>query len=321
MELSWSFLFFSLALVPFTGILARYRLAYHPAADDNITPAPTFLGVISTVHAIEGWHGLSNGLFPTFIVLLLVPVFARNPIILVYPSPPTIDDKLTDFILVNIFYSFAFVWVYRAITTRTNLPLLTTTGTTALAALFTHHEFKKLFPVIYPGVLPALLLISLLDGLARDFIATVMRGIHDSDDQAHEYLRFAALLALLLARPLLLTPLEVVATRMAAQRSYGPDAKPNPALAQSSSDTDADAAPPVEVVSEKATSEKVDLEMGVPAAPLSSELPHEAEKVAVRFRGDDDPYTGILDCARKIIRYEGWGVLYRGWWVTLVRLA
>ena len=37
-----------------------------------------------------------------------------------------------------------------------------------------------------------------------------------------------------------------------------------------------------------------------------------------RLRNDKDPYLGLVDCAKRIIDEEGWGTLYRGWWLTML---
>jgi hypothetical protein len=37
-----------------------------------------------------------------------------------------------------------------------------------------------------------------------------------------------------------------------------------------------------------------------------------------RLRSDKDPYLGLVDCAKRIIDEEGWGALYRGWWLTML---
>jgi hypothetical protein len=37
-----------------------------------------------------------------------------------------------------------------------------------------------------------------------------------------------------------------------------------------------------------------------------------------RLRNDKDPYLGLVDCAKRIIDEEGWGALYRGWWLTML---
>lgn len=37
-----------------------------------------------------------------------------------------------------------------------------------------------------------------------------------------------------------------------------------------------------------------------------------------RMRNDKDPYLGLVDCTKRIIDEEGWGALYRGWWLTML---
>jgi hypothetical protein len=35
-----------------------------------------------------------------------------------------------------------------------------------------------------------------------------------------------------------------------------------------------------------------------------------------RLRSETDPYIGLVDCGKKIADEEGWGALYRAWWLT-----
>jgi len=36
------------------------------------------------------------------------------------------------------------------------------------------------------------------------------------------------------------------------------------------------------------------------------------------LRSEGDPYIGLVDCAKRIVDEEGWKVLYRAWWMTLL---
>lgn len=36
------------------------------------------------------------------------------------------------------------------------------------------------------------------------------------------------------------------------------------------------------------------------------------------LRHEKDPYLGFVDCVKNIITEEGFGALYRAWWITLV---
>ncbi|KAJ6502768.1 hypothetical protein C8R47DRAFT_1251497 [Mycena vitilis] len=40
----------------------------------------------------------------------------------------------------------------------------------------------------------------------------------------------------------------------------------------------------------------------------------------MQLRTEEAPYTSLLDCARKIVLEEGWGVLTRAWWVTVLTM-
>jgi hypothetical protein len=41
----------------------------------------------------------------------------------------------------------------------------------------------------------------------------------------------------------------------------------------------------------------------------------------MHFRTEEVPYTGLLDCGRKIVAEEGWGVLARAWWLTVLGMV
>jgi hypothetical protein len=41
----------------------------------------------------------------------------------------------------------------------------------------------------------------------------------------------------------------------------------------------------------------------------------------MHFRTEEVPYTGLLVCGRKIVAEEGWGVLARAWWLTVIRMV
>lgn len=51
---------------------------------------------------------------------------------------------------------------------------------------------------------------------------------------------------------------------------------------------------------------------------LSNAPPHLLIGGSSRLRNDKDPYLGLVDCTKRIIHEEGWGTLYRGWWLTML---
>jgi hypothetical protein len=85
----------------------------------------------------------------------------------------------------------------------------------------------------------------------------------------------------------LLTPLEVMGTRLAIQRNH--------ASAEYNS------------VSQEVDGDAEDV------AEFSG-----VEEDVIGLRNEEDPYVGIVDCAKRIVDEEGWSTLYRAWWITLL---
>jgi len=85
----------------------------------------------------------------------------------------------------------------------------------------------------------------------------------------------------------ILTPLEVIATRLAIQRNH--------------------AAPEYNSVVQEAEGD------GEEYAEYSG-----AEEDVIGLRNEGDPYLGMIDCAKRIVAEEGYRALYRAWWLTLL---
>ncbi|KAG5645190.1 hypothetical protein DXG03_006708 [Asterophora parasitica] len=331
-ELSWTYLFFSLACIPFTGYLVRFRLAYHPKNIPAATGTDEGATSVTVAQRKPSFFNVSTSVFKN-----------EGPLMLIYPSPPPLETRIGTLIFGNIIYSFGLVWVYRAITSPTPLPLLRTTGIAALHTIFTPHEIGRLYSLVYPGVLPALFLTTFLDkAILTPIWEMLQRGIEDLNSTIFDvpleklhlewkdvvvHWRYAAVVGVVLAKVVLLTPIEVVCTRMAAQRRWGPAGKPKPVEPASNVEV---VEVPSPVTDSKSPVEKGDvdveleLEEGLPAPVSATVAPAEVARseFVLRYRPDDkEPYKGVLDCARKIVREEGWGVLYRGWWVTLWRVS
>jgi hypothetical protein len=86
---------------------------------------------------------------------------------------------------------------------------------------------------------------------------------------------------------LLLTPLEVIATRLAIQRNHA-----SSEYNSVSQEVEGDAEENVEYAG--------------------------AEEDVIGLRSEGDPYLGLVDCAKRIIDEEGLMTLYRAWWITLI---
>jgi len=98
--------------------------------------------------------------------------------------------------------------------------------------------------------------------------------------------RLTVYLALLICSTAILTPLDVIATRLAIQRNHE--------------------APGLDSVVQE---EEIDSEENRYAG---------AEEDVIGFRSEDDPYLGLADCAKRIADEEGYSALYRTWWLTML---
>lgn len=87
----------------------------------------------------------------------------------------------------------------------------------------------------------------------------------------------------------MLTPLEVIATRLSLQRTHAPTYSPSQ---------------PQE-------------DLQTTAAEESVAFFAEGGENVVGFVSEDEPYRGLMDCVTRIAGEEGWQVLARGWWITL----
>jgi len=99
--------------------------------------------------------------------------------------------------------------------------------------------------------------------------------------------RLALYFVIVLLSTGILTPLEVIATRLAIQRNHA-----SPEFNSVSQEEEGDA----EEVAEYAG----------------------AEEDVIGLRSEKDPYMGMVDCAKRIVDEEGWRTLYRAWWLTFL---
>ncbi|KAJ6589707.1 hypothetical protein B0H19DRAFT_1367922 [Mycena capillaripes] len=259
-------LYFGIA-VPFAGVLVRYRANSTPKTgqirlDDEAEPAGArssdvslgYFGMMKRVRRIEGWAGLYRGTMPSIIAICIALLSVIRGVVLI----PML-------IVVN-----------RAITTPHKLSAFG--ARTALRVLLSPAErTQPLRLYVAPGVALAVVLEALIltsSNVLRDAVPLPLPSV----------------IPVLLFTTALVTPLQVMRTRLTLQpRGGGPETPaPEPAL---------DAADAVTI----------------PVPVYSAEL--------MEFRTDKAPYTGLLDCARKIVDEEGWTVLMRAWWLTGVLIG
>lgn len=136
------------------------------------------------------------------------------------------------------------------------------------------------------------------------FLGPIRRALvppFSQDTSSFSGVKFTIYVVILSFNSLLLTPLEVAATRLAIQRNHA--------------------------ATEDNSVSQEELPAGVGEYPNADEdvigcvflhLYRCYFNVVSSLRQEDDPYLGLGDCVKRIIDEEGWTTLYRAWWLTLI---
>jgi len=290
--------------VPLSGVLVRFRANYNPKGlqlDSEGGAVPhtgpivrSYFKMMGRVYRIEGWQGFYKGLMPTLLSSLLVGsvilfvVDTDKPRHGKYRAPET-------GILGTLLYSLALLVVslptailtYRSITTPQKLPWFQPLK--SLRILLTPTELRRPWILYFtPGLMAAevahIAVIVLFLGPIRKLLLPGLSKPVPTDISSVRLVIYTAILCLGVS---VLTPLEVIATRLAIQRNH--------------------AAQEYNSVSQEIEGDADDV------AEYSG-----AEEDVIGLRQENDPYLGLADCAKRIIIEEGWTTLYRAWWATLL---
>jgi hypothetical protein len=112
--------------------------------------------------------------------------------------------------------------------------------------------------------------------------------------------KFIIFFVIALLSTAILTPLEVIAVRLSIQRNHAA-----PEFNSISQEEDGD----TEEATEYAGADE-DV-IGYVQCLVGFLLINKCS-----LRTDREPYVGLVDCAKRITDEEGWGALYRAWWLT-----
>ncbi|KIY73105.1 hypothetical protein CYLTODRAFT_434448 [Cylindrobasidium torrendii FP15055 ss-10] len=289
-------------IVPLTGVLVRFRANYNPKglqldAEGGATPytgpvVKTYFGMFQRVYQIEGVNGLYKGVMPTLlstsvVTLTLLFVMDSRPTHGTYHAPNAgIFGTLFYSIFMMLIALPTAIITYRAITTPHKLPYFNPTK--SLRALLTATERRRPWIIfLTPGLLAAevshiALVVLVLTPLRRLLLPAL-----PADNSLPEISTFKIVIYVLVvaAFTVVLTPLEVVATRLAIQRNHSPADYDN--LSQDPDGTDGD--------------------------DFAG-----AEEDVIGLRNEEDPYLGLVDCIQRVVQEEGWQALYRAWWLTFL---
>jgi hypothetical protein len=285
--------------VPLTGVLVRFRANYNPKglqldSEGGATPhtgpvIKSYFAMFVRVYRLEGWPGLYKGLMPTAISTLFVSLLI---LLFVDTDQPRHGRYRAPEVGVfgTLFYSIGMLVIslptailtYRSITTPHKLSYFDLSS--ALQVLLTPTERRRPW-ILYmtPGLLAAELLhiflvVLFLGPLRRLLVPELSESI--SGPRNVSMFKLLLYLFVVCGSVAVLAPLEVIATRLAIQRNHA------------GQDVDGETEGPIEYAS--------------------------PDEDVIGLRHEGDPYTGLTDCAKRIINEEGVATLYRAWWITLL---
>ncbi|KAL0577317.1 hypothetical protein V5O48_004673 [Marasmius crinis-equi] len=291
-------------IVPFEGTLVRFRANYNPkglqldaegGAQPHTGPViQSYFGMMRRVYNIEGWSGLYKGFMPTF----LSTAFVTGLIIVFMDTPRPSHGKYRApeaSVLGTLFYTIVMMLLslpttiitFRAITTPIKLPWFNPAK--ALRVLLTPTERRQPW-ILYltPGLLATqfaqIAIVVLGLGPLRRLLLPSRGSVFFTEVS---YSKLGIYLIILSLTTIFITPLEVIATRLAIQRNH------------SSSEYNS--------VSQEIVGDSEE----------QTEFAGTDEDV-IGLRNEEDPYIGLVDCAKRILEEEGWKALYRAWWITVL---
>jgi len=296
-----------LITVPISGALVRLRANYNPKGlqlDDEGVPHPytgpqltSFFGMLFRVKRLEGWAGLYKGLMPHLITAVIMTAFS----FLFYDSSGPRHHGMANppragpfgVLMYSIFWMIitlpAMIISYRSVTTPYKLPYFGPRS--SLRILLTPTERRRPWRLyLTPGLLPAQTIAVTYGALGlRTLRHFLLPGYRPGADLPESFtaLRFGLYFIVVIISTAILCPLEVIATKLAIQRNHA-SAELNSVLQEEEGDA--------EETAEYAG----------------------AEEDVIGLRHERDPYTGLIDCAKRIAQEEGPTALYRAWWVTML---
>ncbi|KAF8633372.1 hypothetical protein AX17_004543 [Amanita inopinata Kibby_2008] len=252
--------------------------------------------MLMRVYKIEGIPGLFKGLMPTTLSTLIVTIFIL--LFLNAPRPSHGAYRAPDVgVLGTLGYSVGMMLIslptviltYRAITTPHKLSYFNLMQ--SLRILLTPTERRRpwilyLTPgLLYAEVLHIAIVVLGLGPLRRLLLPSLANSAISIKDIS--VFRMAIYFSIVALTTAILTPLEVIATRLAIQRNHA---------------------------SAEYNSVSQEVEGDGENAPEYAG----AEEDVIGLRNEADPYLGLVDCAKRITEEEGWSTLYRAWWLTLL---
>lgn len=302
---------FSFAVaVPLAGALVRFRANYTPKGlqldgEGGVQPhtgpvVNSYFAMLARIKRLEGWSGLYKGFMPSllssFVIIAFIAILPGTPIAhssghKKYIAPVEgVWNRLAYSLFMMIISLPVTIITNRSITTPYKLPWLN--GMYSLRVLLTATERRKPWILFFtPGLLLSEVLRIAYTVLFMDPLRLVILPRASSEDaspfQNITFIRFSFYILLAVISTAIICPLEVISTRLSIQRNH--DSSGFSTVSQEEE---------VNEVVYSASDEDV-----------------------IGLRNEDDPYTGFVDCAKRIVNEEGYSTLFRAWWLVLIPLT
>ncbi|KDR78992.1 hypothetical protein GALMADRAFT_244709 [Galerina marginata CBS 339.88] len=255
-----------------------------------ISEAPNFLGVFKKVWKSEGFEGLFKGIFPGLCFSLF---FVRG---YVSPAPITFLQSTYTILPLNLLYLIFMITTYRFITTPHKIRYSAPRET--LRHIFSEYERQHPFwSLHYSGLLLPFVVLICLDFFLVQWLYSLIGNVgpllnHFDGEEWwkvfnhpvwKEWAKVCAYWLIAIVSTIFLAPADVIITRLAIQPVHGNS----------------------EPTEERDVEKLLDAGVIVPTSylHLTTEQKH---------------YLSFLDCFYRIVEEEGWGVLYRVWFLTFL---
>ncbi|KAF7311750.1 hypothetical protein MIND_00185200 [Mycena indigotica] len=282
--------------MPFIGTLVRYWGNYTPKQggvrlEGEATPPPAendvgYFGMMKRVHRIEGWAGLYKGIMPS-LLSMLVAMVVLTPVFALVAVGSTILPNGRIYVPPSRAHQELLVPLIAHALSAIPVLLLVPLEIVTNRAITTPHTLSSFAPgpalkaLLSPAEQAAPLKLYLAPGVA---LSAVLPGlVIPTLDITWQLIapRLPNALLVLVGLPLVLLGTLVLN--------------------------------PLHVLNTKLTLQR---RGGSEAVALPGD-----EVLRFREDADEPPYEGLVDCARCVVREEGWRVLLRAWWLTALGLG
>ncbi|KAJ7754304.1 mitochondrial carrier domain-containing protein [Mycena maculata] len=289
--------------MPFVGVLVRYRANYTPkrlqglageeAAEDPVASIGYF-GMMKRVHRIEGWAGLYKGIMPSIVTSLIAIVVVSPLAIFLSPGHRVLPNGQVS---VPPQFVLGPMWILNFALSLVPSLLLIPMQIITNRTITTPHTLAAFAPsaalrvLLSPAERAQPLRLYLSPGVA---LAVLLEAF------------FTPLLSLLLA-----LALPHLFRAHHGSLMYLAVALPTVVFGTA-------LLTPLQVMFTRLTLQR---RGETPDAPAVADAPPAYAEDVLDVRTQQAPYTSLFDCARQIVREEGWRVLYRAWWLTALSLV